>query len=42
MCVFMCVDVHASHFAIVCLNMCCGAKCEMIARRREEINARAF
>ncbi len=42
-CVFVCVSVRASRFAIVCLNVCCGAKCKMIAReRREEIDVGAF
>lgn len=41
MCVFMCVC--ACRFVSVCLNMCCGAKCKMIARERgEEIDVGAF
>lgn len=39
----VCLCVHASHFAILCLNVCCGAKWKMIAReKREEINVGAF
>lgn len=36
MCVLVRARVHMSRFATVCLNVCCGAKCKMIATEGRE------
>lgn len=36
MCVSLRTSVHMSRFVTVCLNVCCGAKCKMIATEGRE------